>query len=175
MKRIELPESWRHRAAVVSEVDDPRSWFSAEELAVVDGFAREKRRLEWMLSRIALQQLPAAPHVSFSHSGGYGAAAVGQAPVGIDVEVVRPVDERASRLFLSDEEQIALRQCTLPHRLLHFWAAKEAAWKQRGGATPTLRQISLELREERADGLRFDRVETFASGELVMALTRAAE
>jgi phosphopantetheinyl transferase (holo-ACP synthase) len=175
MKRIELPESWRERAAVVTAVSDPRAWFDAAELAVVDRFAREKRRLEWMLSRIALKQLPDAPHVSFSHSRGYGAAAASHAPVGIDIEVVRHVDERAAHLFLSDDEQAAMRRCELPHRLLHFWAAKEAVWKERGGATPTLKQIPLVLQEQKVEGLRFDLAETFANGELVMALTLPRE
>lgn len=138
-----------------------------------ESFPSEKRRREWILSRTALRMLGPAPFSSLSHSGDYAAAVIGDVPVGVDVQVVRPLAERAAHLFLSDEEQQEMERCTIEYRLLHFFCAKEAAWKARGGAIPTLKQIPLKLKEETATGLLFDSAATYATGEIIVAVTVA--
>lgn len=130
-----------------------------------------KRTREWILSRTALHMLGPAPYSSLSHSGDYAAAMIGDAPVGVDVQVVRPLSERAAHLFLSDEERAELERCTIADRILHFFCAKEAAWKAHGGAIPTLKQIPLKLKEETATGLLFDAAATYATGEIIVAAT----
>ena len=65
-----------------------------------------------------------------------------------------------------------MESCTIPHRLLHFWCAKEAAWKQRGGSIPFLKGVPLTMLAENDDGLRFDAAETFAVDDVIVALTR---
>ena len=110
--------------------------------------------------------------VSYSHSGAYGAAAVDETPVGIDVEVVREIRTESARFFLSDAEVADAAGCSIDRALLHFWCAKEAAWKQRGGTLPTLKRVPLRLLRESGEGLLFDCAETFASGDVVVALTR---
>ena len=188
MRRIELP--WRDRAIVIADVDDPAAWFSGPELELVSAFHLPKRREEWMLSRIAAKQLAlergicdgpqkcrveqrriGSWFVSLSHSGRFAAAAIAERPTGIDVQVVRELKETAAHLFLSSEEEAAMNRCVLPHRLLHFWCAKEAAWKQRGGEIPTLKQIPLLLLREDSAGLVFAGVETVAVDEIIVALT----
>ena len=166
MKIIEL----RGRGIIVSEVTEPESWFES-----VPDFPRPKRKLEWMLSRIAEKELrkrgAKGECVSFSHSGEYGAAAIDVRPVGIDVEVLRDISESAARHFLNDEEIAAMRRCAIANRMLHFWSAKEAVWKQRGGSVPTLKKLRVQLESENPDGLRFQNVETFAIRDLIAALT----
>lgn len=175
MRVLPLPESWRHRALVVTEVTDPQSWFSAEERTIVEAFGRPKRRLEWMLSRIAEKELrrrgALGHHVSFSHSAGYGAAAVDAQPVGIDVETLREIAEAAAHHFLTEGEIDRMRRCSIAHRLLHFWSAKEAVWKQRGGTVATLKRVPIVFLEEQERGLRFDGVETWAVDDVILALT----
>ncbi|HEY8133733.1 MAG TPA: 4'-phosphopantetheinyl transferase superfamily protein [Thermoanaerobaculia bacterium] len=172
MKIVELPPHWRDRAMIISAVADPESWFSAEEIAPL---TRPKRRREWMLSRIAEKELrqrgASGGCVSFSHSGSYGAAAVSAQPIGIDVETLREISESAAHHFLSDEEIESMLLCTIAHRMLHFWSAKEAAWKRLGGSMPTLKKVPLRLEDQTPNGLRFDGVETFAVNDLVAALT----
>ena len=131
----------------------------------------EKRLREWILSRTALMMLGSAPYSSLSHSGDYAAAAIDHVPVGVDVQVVRPLAERAAHLFLSEEEEKEMERCSIAHRLIHFFCAKEAAWKARGGAIPTLKQIPLKLKEETAAGLLFDSAATYATGEIIVAIT----
>ena len=177
MSEIELPPSWRGRALVLRDVTPPREAFTAEELAICDAFHLPKRREEWMRARFAAKQLGGAPpppaaHVSFSHSGPYAAAAIDRAPVGIDVQVIRDIQERVAHLFLTREEEEAMQRCTIAHRVLHFWCAKEAAWKQRQGTIPTLKRVPLQLVEEREDGLTFDLAETVRIGDAIVALTR---
>lgn len=188
MKRLPIP--WGDRAIVISEVTDPASWFSDREREAIGALRLEKRREEWMLSRIAAKQLAidrgicpdalsclledrriGSWHVSLSHSGTYAAAAIDRSPIGIDVQVVRELKEPAAHLFLSDSEEEAMRSLTVPHRLLHFWCAKEAAWKKRGGEIPTLKQIPLKVVAISPNGLRFDEVETVAIEEVIVALT----
>ena len=174
MRVVALPDEWTLRACVVAEVANPREWFSAEELTIVDAFPRAKRREEWMLSRIAEKELrrrgARSAHVSYSHRGPYGAAAVGDAPVGIDVEIARDIRPESSRFFLPDDEANDAQRCGIERVLLHFWCAKEAAWKQRGGVLPTLKRVPLRLLRETARGLLFDVVETVAVGDVVVAL-----
>jgi phosphopantetheinyl transferase (holo-ACP synthase) len=180
MRIVPLPDAWVLRACVLAEVENPRKRFSAEELAIVDAFPREKRREEWMLSRIAEKELRRrgvhGSSVSYSHRGPYGAAAVGEAPVGIDVEIARDIRPDSARFFLTDDEAADARRCSIDRALLHFWCAKEAAWKQNVGRvlnpSPTLKGVPLGLLSETANGLLFDVVETVAVGEVVVALTR---
>ena len=173
-------------------------WFTPGELAVADQFKLPKRREEWLRVRTAAKELAmrldivrdptscfvSRPrlivdgvesewYVSLSHSRGWAAAAIDRTAVGIDLEVVRPVDERAAHLFLRDDEAAAMHACNIADRLLHWWAAKEAAWKQRSNEFSTLKQLSISLVEERADGLTFDVVETERREDLVIAVTRS--
>ena len=193
---VELPDSWRERALVVVAPEDARIWLSDDELHEAECFRFPRRRQEWLDSRVAAKMLASVQghlgdprqvsidrphihlgngerrHVSLSHSSPFAGAAIDDSPVGIDVQTLRNVDERAVHLFLRDEEEAVMRACTLPYRLIHFWAAKEAAWKRRSHEFLTLKQLPLRLEEQTAHGLRFDQVETYATGELVVALTR---
>jgi len=195
MERVPLPESWRGRAIVVTAVDFSDDWFTSEEIAHIATLRLPKRAAEWKSSRVAAKQLAldlglcASPrectverpwlrvagaprHVSISHSGPYAGAAISVEPIGIDVERVRHLSESAAHLFLSDAEERAMRNVRLAYPIIHFWAAKEAAWKKRGGTIETLKRVPIKLEAETATGLRFDDVETFATGDLVVALTR---
>jgi len=194
MKTLATP--WDGRVLVVRDTDLAISSFTDAELAIADAFKLESRRREWLLSRMAAKQLaiqlglagdPRAItierpfllidgaltdwRVSLSHSAPYAGAAISRTLLGVDVQVVRELDERSAHLFLSPEETDQLHRCTLPHRILHYWCAKEAAWKQRSEEFVTLRQVPLTLAAERADGLLFETVETLALDEVMVAVT----
>lgn len=191
MNIIEIPEQWRRRAIVIAESPVPLTWFSEDELRVAEGFRLPRRRDEFLLSRAAAKQLAVdigvvadvaqcridqrrigSRHLSISHSAPYAAAAIDAEPVGIDVQVVRSIRESAAHLFLTDEESAVMRDCVLPDRLIHFWCAKEAAWKRRGGEVATLKRVPLRLEGETPRALHFDTVDTMRIGDLVVALTR---
>lgn len=186
--RIDLPSEWQSRAIVLGAVEPERDWFTDEELRIAEGFRLEKRRREWLLSRYAAKQLAvergvvaqprefvtsrAAVHLSISHSEPYAAAAIDSRPVGIDIQVVRELKESAAHLFLSEAETGSMRSLSIPDRLIHFWCAKEAVWKQAGGAVETLKRIAIMLDSVSRESLTFDRVETRRIGDFVLALTR---
>ena len=197
MKTIDTP--WGDRVLVMrADVHDAViPALTESELATANAFKLASRREEWLLSRIVAKQLAMQlgltgdphsivierPHllidsmrsdwrISLSHSTPYAGAAIARAPVGIDVQVLRELDERAAHLFLTDNETEQLLRCTLPHRILHFWCAKEAAWKQRSDEFATLRQVPLALVEQRRSGLVFDAVETAFLGDVIVAVTR---
>ena len=196
MNIVELPESWRNRAIVVTHVTPAIDWFTAEEMRESEAFHREKRRDEWLSARMAVKKLAmmrglagnprqvhiARPHViingvmqlfvSISHSEHFSAAAIDDEPVGIDVQALRDVDERSAKFFLSHDEVHAMRRCALSHRLLHFWCAKEAEWKRRGGDPPTLKKVPLHFEAETPKSIRFASVETIELPSALAALTR---
>lgn len=187
---------WPDRALILRDAPIAQ-WFTQNELDIANEFKLASRREEWLLVRIAAKQLamqfglandPHAIaierptliidgvhsdwHVSLSHSKPYAAAAIDNKPIGIDIERLRDLDERAAHLFLTPDEIEQLQRCTLAHRILHFWSAKEAAWKQRSNEFLTLRQVPLQLIEERDDGLLFDAAETASIGDAIAAITR---
>ena len=198
MKTLDLPASWRDRALVIRDVvTDFGPWFTPDELEEANAFALPKRREEWMHARVAAKQLALSygicddPRVcriarpslivdgtitdwqlSITHSHPYAGAALARSPIGIDVERVRPMKESAAHLFLTDAEESQMQACELPNRLLHFWAAKEAAWKQRGGAVLTLKKVPLTVEQVSETGIVFDAAETIAIDDVVAALTR---
>ena len=185
MRRLVLPQSWQTRALVITDVAEPEAWFNDEELTLARLQRLPRRRRDWMLSRIAAKELARerggdwsnaaliqqSAELSFSHSHGFGAAAMGHGPVGIDVEKLRSIDLRAAHLFLTPAEETVMRSCAIDNPLLHFWCAKEAAWKQLGGSILTLKQVPLRLLDATRMGLRFDRVETWSTDEVIVALT----
>lgn len=187
---------WPGRCLILTGVPD-LALFSERELARAAELKLAKRRDEWLLSRAAAKQLALQLglagdardvaverpflviggertrwHVSLSHSAPYAAAAIAREPVGIDIQVIREMTERAAHLFLTPEEEQAMRGCTLPHRLLHFWCAKEAAFKQRSDEFTTMRQLPMALLQKRESGLLFDAAETVQVEEAILAITR---
>jgi 4'-phosphopantetheinyl transferase EntD len=201
MRVVPVPESWRERALLLewtdADLSELAAYFNPTELAAAAAHRLDKRRTEWMVGRIAAKILASQrgltsdprrvvvdrPHllvdgaesesfVSLSHSAPFAAAAIDRTPLGIDVQVIRDIAESAAHLFLSDEDSEALQRCALDHRLLHFWCAKEAAFKQLFGAVNTLKRVPLQLEEQTATGLRFATVETFIGEGFIGALTR---
>lgn len=191
----EIATPWPGRVAVVTGEPDPL-WFTAAERLEADAWRLPKRRAEWLLGRAAAKHLAmhlglcsearacgvgrprlsldgteAAWYVSISHSGEFAAAALAPTPVGVDVQVVRPLPEEAAHLFLSDLETEAMRACRTPDALLHFWCAKEAAFKRHSPRFTTLRQVPLRLLTESPVSLQFDEAETFRTAGILVALS----
>jgi phosphopantetheinyl transferase len=196
MKTIGTP--WGDRVLVMRRHDGDAviTSLTESELATAGAFKLASRREEWLISRIVAKQLATQlgliddprsiaierPHlvidsvrsdwrISLSHSAPYAGAAIARDPIGIDVQIIRELDERAAHLFLTDDETQQMLGCRLPHRILHFWCAKEAAWKQRSEEFATLRQVPLALVEQRGSGLLFDAVETAVLGDVIVAVT----
>ncbi len=90
------------------------------------------------------------PEISFSiaHSGGLLALAFARHPVGIDLEIVRPIRGGAiAKKFFTPQEIKFLRR-SLEEDFFYLWTAKEAALKADGcGITKGLRQAVTRIDE----------------------------
>lgn len=90
-------------------------------------------------------QVKNAPlHFNLSHSGDFVACAVDARPVGVDIEVIRPVRTAlAARVCCPEELDYAAPGGTLdPVRFFALWTAKEALLKYRGtGIRGDLREV----------------------------------
>jgi len=175
-------ETWLRIVADVTPRDIDRH-LSGEERADVDRLRVEERRLERAASRIAgkllltdvmrlddprtvefakVEDRPfvrlggsnVSMSVSFTHSHGLGGAAAADTPVGVDLEKRREIRPEMTRFFLSSDELSSARDLELRDPLLHFWSAKEAAFKL-SPAFPTLLRVPLELTDVLASGLTF--------------------
>jgi phosphopantetheinyl transferase len=101
------------------------------------------------------------------------AAAISPEPIGIDIQVSRAINPRVTHLFLTADEEAALSACRIDDALLHFWCAKEAAWKALSDVYPTLKQTPLRMTSASNAGVCFDgpgvRVETTRLAEDLIA------
>ena len=115
---------------------------------------------------------PTAPgtglYVSVSHSGAYVVCVVDNAPIGVDVETFRDVEDKFMRRVCSETElAYVLRGGDRERRFWELWTAKEAIFKLTGHG-PLLRLSKLAL----PDGVtvcyteRFGCAMTVARGEL---------
>lgn len=158
-------------------------YFTEDERARIASFKREKRRAEWAASRLAAKLLAvenalcddpractvdsayrrpslairgarAGREITITHSEGAGGAAIGTRRIGLDLQKVRPLAERATKFFLNDDEVAAWRSTDLPDALIHFWCAKEAGYKIHA-ARGWYRGVRIELTERTPQGLRF--------------------
>lgn len=159
-----------------------RKSLSSDELEIFDRLRNPKRAAEWAAMRSVAKRLVVsrglaadpcavsiptigerprvlldgvlAPfQISLSHSGDYYAAAVSEEPVGIDVQIRRPIADGALHFFLSDEEQEELARLDESSALrIHYWVAKEAAFKFDHEAR-TYKAVTIRLLSRRGTGL----------------------
>lgn len=90
--------------------------------------------------------LPDLPdvHLSLTHSGQTVVCALANVPVGIDLELPRPVRSGLVERFFTPQEQALVRR--EPDRFFDLWMAKEAVLKEIGcGIAGNLRQVSVSL------------------------------
>ena len=86
------------------------------------------------------------PHLHFniSHSGSLAVCAVSDAPIGVDVEYIAPIDAAVAAFCLSSDEQDYLRRASDPERTFcELWTRKESCLKLLGcGLDAPLSQMS---------------------------------
>ncbi len=182
MRVVVVPEEWRAAVRIIADVTmaDVRDYLSPGEMDEVRALRNEKRRIERGASRIAGKLLFAdarpgttatgvefakendrpipmingkiAGYVSFTHAGGFGGAALGDRPVGLDLEGPREVQTRMTKWFLEKHELEAAASLDTPNYLLHLWCAKEAAFKL-GEKYQTLLKVPIEIDSANENGV----------------------
>lgn len=208
MKEVEVVHPWRQHIALVCDVtqDDIRRMLTERERAFAESLPLAQRRREWAAARIAARVAAMRQYgvderevhltteearpvaliaserhcVSFSHTGGLGAAAVERIPIGIDIERVRPLVPRTAKFFLSTAESAAAHEVETADALMHFWSAKEAAFKMFSRCT-LLSEIALEVRSAEPTSLTLECsfgsmrgtvITTYEEGDHVLAVSR---
>lgn len=148
---------------------------SEGELSQLSKLKNERRRIEFLASRILLQQLfnqnieieylpngkplLVSPnyHVSLSHSKDFVAVIISQnKEVGVDIEKIRDNMERLKEKFLSEKELKTIN--TSDNLLLHlFWGAKEAMYKMYSSHQPLFTEHlfleNINLETQKASGI----------------------
>ena len=129
-----MDEMRRRRVADIAGEDDRKRTIAGELLA----------------RRMLAQSLGCAEkdgvYVSVSHSGPWAVCVTADAPVGVDVEVVRSAQEKFMRRVCSEQEMAYIRpgddgDC---QRFWEIWTAKEALFKLTGkGPLLALSRFSL--------------------------------
>ncbi len=95
-------------------------------------------------------------HFNLTHSGDFAACVIDHSPVGIDLEVLRPIrPELCKKVCNSAELEFLYRSGTFDSiRFLQIWTAKEALLKLSGcGISTELRTVSVLQEGELAPGL----------------------
>lgn len=90
-----------------------------------------------------------ARHISISHSGDTVAVAVGDEPVGIDIEEMRPVEEKLIHYVCTPAERDYVCAATGDERTRRFfsvWTAKEALFKRDGGSLRAIDTLAAKKR-----------------------------
>lgn len=162
---------------------DSEDLLDSEERAIVERLRNRKRAIEWAAARSIAKRLAvrigvadspaevAVPtigerplmkvrgdrsplHLSLSHSGPYYAAMITEHPAGIDLQVARPLRDGALHFFLTPREIDSVKGDADDPTRLHYWVAKEAAFKCDHEAD-LYTQIELELTRSSADRREF--------------------
>ena len=148
---------------------------SKKESSQLDKLKNQKRRIEFLASRILLQQLLnqnieieylsngkpilISPNynLSLSHSKDFAAVIISQnKEVGIDIEKMRSNMETLKEKFLSEKELKTIK--TSDNFLLHlYWGAKEAIYKMYSSYQPLFTEHlfikNINLKKEKATGI----------------------
>jgi 4'-phosphopantetheinyl transferase EntD len=142
--------------AVQRQGERAASRVAAKSLALERGFVDRASRIRFAKSEarpvVVVDGSERSLFVSFSHTAGIGAAALHDMPVGIDLEHERLIEPRATKFFLRDEELALAQSSAVANALLHWWCAKEAAFKL-SADYPTLLRVPLVLERETPTGL----------------------
>ena len=99
-------------------------------------------------------QLKEYPHIfhNISHTAGLAACAIGDVPMGIDVEEIRPFSDNIIRKVMSEQEKEQFYKLKEEERTAFFfkiWTLKESYVKAGGwGITIPLTEFSFELRPD---------------------------
>ena len=93
---------------------------------------------------------PDGIHFNISHSGEWVACAVADSPVGIDIEMIKPVDYKIAERFFSEKESFFLINQSEETRLKYFymlWTLKESYIKAEGrGLSIPLNSFTVDLK-----------------------------
>lgn len=95
--------------------------------------------LNWAISESGKPYLTDYPQLYFnlSHSGDYAVCAVDDRPIGVDVELIKPISEQIARRFFTKQEYLSIHMCSDIEEMRQkcfykYWVLKESFMKVLG-------------------------------------------
>ena len=119
-KVLAMKSEFRRKASILGE------WMAKNLLSAMSGVPMETITL--FRTEKGCPYAKGLPYFSITHSGDWVAVAVSETPVGIDMELLRPVDTKLAERIGAD-----------PNRFFEEWTAKEAHYKIFGN--PNFKEI----------------------------------
>ena len=141
---------------ITESVDDlskmiPISTGTKNDFSVLNSFSNERRKKEWLVSRILVEQLTeekdiriiydqdgkpflenSKKFVSLSHSNNLLAVILAEEETGIDIELIKPKVLRIKEKFMNESELKSLQKENIEEQITAYWCAKEALYKLYG-------------------------------------------
>lgn len=120
---------------------------SNQDKQTIDQFKLDKRKQEWICSRVMLQHLlnhypqikytsngkpfltQQNKHISISHTKNFVAVSLSDSPTALDIEICSPRVEKAASRFVHDEEWKFIKEADKIIFLTLIWSAKESLYK----------------------------------------------
>jgi 4'-phosphopantetheinyl transferase len=126
------------------------------------GYSIEKP--EFVYGEYGKPQIEGGPYFSISHCKGGIAVALHDAPIGIDIEVVREFKPELMRKTMNKVEQASILSSTNPAlEFIRYWTRKEAFLKMKGtGIISNLQETLLE-----SGSVSFTQIENLNKGYVV--------
>ncbi|WP_313082136.1 4'-phosphopantetheinyl transferase AcpT [Atlantibacter sp.] len=145
ISRLSTPEAaarWLPADIAAAAPEGPRrqSWLAGRVMLAANCPSESLQALTYNQHGKPTFARPGAPHFNMSHSGDRIVLAVDErAPVGVDIEILRPrrVWQRIAADYFGEEESHRLAALPQAEQLLAFWRSwtlREAVLKQRGGS-----------------------------------------
>ena len=98
------------------------------------------RQLDFAANEYGKPFLTNNPHIHYniSHAGHYIACAVTDEPVGIDIELIKPIDMKIAERFFTPDEAGYIYKAQQSHRFYEIWTKKESRikWEGKGLSKP---------------------------------------
>ncbi|MBS2097089.1 4'-phosphopantetheinyl transferase family protein [Carboxylicivirga linearis] len=120
---------------------------SKKDQETLKEFRLDKRKQEWICSRILIQHLLGeypqieytdngkpflsnqSNHISISHASGYVAVSISDFPTALDIEICSPRVEKAASRFVHTDEWLFITDEERVNFLTLIWSAKETLYK----------------------------------------------
>ena len=98
------------------------------------------RQLDFSTNEYGKPFLTNNPHIhhNISHAGHFIACAVADEPVGIDIELIKPIDMKIAERFFTKDEVAYIQRNQQPHCFYEIWTKKESRikWEGKGLSKP---------------------------------------
>ncbi len=115
-----------------------KSWVMLKEGLAVMGYGLR----DFEYNEHGKPYLEGGPYFSISHCKEGIAVAIGDTPIGIDIEAIRPANEDLIERTMNEEERLRVTGYGLPDRMFtRLWTQKEAIVKMEGTGIESFEQL----------------------------------